>query len=37
MLALAIPMVIFYAISIVIGLIFQKRKLRREAAEDAAA
>jgi sec-independent protein translocase protein TatC len=37
MLALAIPMVIFYAISIVIGLIFQKRKLAREAAEDAAA
>jgi sec-independent protein translocase protein TatC len=37
MLALAIPMVIFYAISIVIGRIFQKRKLAREAAESAAA
>jgi sec-independent protein translocase protein TatC len=37
MLALAVPMVIFYAISILIGLIFQKRKLAREAAEDAAA
>ncbi|MBI4936191.1 MAG: twin-arginine translocase subunit TatC [Actinobacteria bacterium] len=37
MLALAIPMVIFYAISILIGLIFQKRKLAREAAEEAAA
>jgi sec-independent protein translocase protein TatC len=37
MLALAIPMVIFYGISILIGLIFQKRKLAKEAAEDAAA
>ena len=36
MLALAIPMVIFYGISIVIGKIAQKRKLAREAAEDAA-
>ena len=36
MLALAIPMVIFYGISIVIGRIAQKRKLAREAAEDAA-
>jgi sec-independent protein translocase protein TatC len=32
MLALAIPMVIFYAISIVIGLIAQRRKRRAEAA-----
>jgi sec-independent protein translocase protein TatC len=36
MLALAIPMVFFYAISIVIGKIFQKRKLAAEAAADAA-
>jgi len=32
MMALAIPMVIFYAISIVIGRIAQGRKLRAEAA-----
>jgi len=36
MLALAIPMVIFYVISIFIGLAFQKRKLAKEAAEAAA-
>jgi sec-independent protein translocase protein TatC len=34
MLALAIPMSIFYLISIVIGLIFQKRKRAAEAAAD---
>ncbi|HEY7626949.1 MAG TPA: twin-arginine translocase subunit TatC [Ilumatobacteraceae bacterium] len=34
MMALALPMVIFYAISVVIGLIAQRRKRRREAAED---
>ena len=32
MMALAIPMVIFYAISVVIGLIAQRRKRRAEAA-----
>ncbi len=36
MLALAIPMVIFYLISILIGRVAQKRKLAREAAEEAA-
>jgi sec-independent protein translocase protein TatC len=36
MLALAIPMVIFYVISIIIGRIAQKRRLAREAAADAA-
>jgi sec-independent protein translocase protein TatC len=36
MLALAIPMCLFYAISIVIGRIAQKRKLAREAAAEAA-
>ena len=36
MLALAIPMVIFYLISILIGRMAQKRKLAREAAEEAA-
>jgi sec-independent protein translocase protein TatC len=34
MMALAIPMVIFYAISVVIGLIAQRRKRRAEAAAD---
>ena len=34
MMALAIPMVIFYAISVVIGLIAQKRKRRAEALAD---
>ena len=34
MLALAIPMSVFYLISIVIGLIFQKRKRAAEAAAD---
>jgi sec-independent protein translocase protein TatC len=34
MLALAIPMTLFYLISIVIGLIFQKRKRASEAAAD---
>jgi sec-independent protein translocase protein TatC len=33
MMALALPMTVFYAISIVIGLIAQKRKRAREAAE----
>lgn len=37
MLALAIPMVLFYVISVIIGLLFQKRKLAKEAAADAAA
>jgi sec-independent protein translocase protein TatC len=33
MMALALPMTLFYAISIVIGLIAQRRKRAREAAE----
>jgi Sec-independent protein secretion pathway component TatC len=33
MLALAIPMTLFYIISVIIGRIAQKRKQRREAAE----
>lgn len=36
MLALALPMVLFYIISVVIGRVAQKRKLAREAAEAAA-
>lgn len=34
MMALAIPMVVFYAISVVIGLVHQRRKRRREAVAD---
>ena len=34
MLALAIPMTVFYLIAVVIGLIFQKRKRKREEEED---
>jgi Sec-independent protein secretion pathway component TatC len=34
MLALAIPMSLFYLISIVIGLLFQKRRRAAEAAGD---
>ena len=34
MLALAMPMTLFYLISIVIGLVFQKRKRAAEAAAD---
>lgn len=36
MLALALPMMLFYVISVIIGKIAQKRKLAREAAEAAA-
>jgi hypothetical protein len=34
MLALAVPMTLFYFTAAVIGLIAQKRQLAREAAED---
>lgn len=36
MLALALPMVLFYGISIIIGLVFQRRKAAKERAEAAA-